>query len=85
MKKRASAVPPTEIPEEEQWEVVYLIWDAYEEDVLSIGKVYDCELAPTEELMRMVICDGCGEMVAESYMRVVNGKPVCIDCAGYDV
>jgi len=85
MKKRAAGVPPTEIPEEEQWEVVYLIWDAYEDDVLSIGKVYDCELAPVEELMRMVICEGCGEMVAESYMRVINGKPVCIDCAGYDV
>lgn len=85
MKKRAAGVPPTQIPDEEQWEVVNLIWNAPEDDVLSIGKVIDYEFTEPEELMRMVICEGCSEMVAESYMRVVNGKPVCIDCAGYDV
>lgn len=85
MKKRAAGIPPTQIPDEEQWEVVNLIWDAPEEDILIIGPVEKHEWEEPEELMRMVICDGCNEMVAESYMRVVAGKPFCIDCAGYDV
>jgi formylmethanofuran dehydrogenase subunit E len=85
MKKRAQGVPPDQIPEEEQMELVNLIWDALEEDLLTTGAVQDYEWEESEELMRMVICDGCGEMVAESYMRVVSGKPFCIDCAGYDV
>jgi len=84
MKKRAQGVPPDQIPEEEQMELVNLIWDAPEEDILTTG-AEDYEWEESEELMRMVICDGCGEMVAESYMRVVSGKPFCIDCAGYDV
>lgn len=85
MRKRSQGIPPDQIPEEEQMELVNLIWDAPEEDILTIEKVHDYKWEDPEELMRMVICDGCGEMVAESYMRVVNGRPACIDCAGYDV
>lgn len=85
MRKRSQGIPPDQIPEEEQMELVNLIWDAAEEDVLTVGPIKDYKWEEPDELMRMVICDGCGEMVAESYMRVVNGKPFCIDCAGYDV
>lgn len=85
MRKRSQGIPPDQIPEEEQMELVNLIWDAPEEDILIIGPVEKHEWEEPEELMRMVICDGCNEMVAESYMRVVAGKPFCIDCAGYDV
>ncbi|MGQ9569511.1 MAG: FmdE family protein [Thermodesulfovibrionales bacterium] len=85
MRKRSQGIPPDQIPEEEQMELVNLIWDAPEEDILTIGPVQDYKWEDPEELMRMVICEGCGEMVAESYMRVVNGRPACIDCAGYDV
>lgn len=85
MRKRSQGIPPDQIPEEEQMELVNLIWNAPEEDILTIGSVQNYKWEEQDELMRMVICDGCGEMVAESYMRVVNGKPFCIDCAGYSV
>lgn len=85
MRKRSQGIPPDQIPEEEQMELVNLIWNAPEEDILTIGPIQDYKWEEPDELMRMVICDGCGEMVAESYMRVVNGKPVCMDCSGYDV
>lgn len=85
MRKRTQGSQPDHIPEEEQMELVNLIWDAPEEDILTTGAVQDYEWEEPEELMRMVICDGCGEMVAESYMRVVSGRPFCIDCSGYDV
>jgi formylmethanofuran dehydrogenase subunit E len=85
MRERSQGIPPDQIPEEEQMELVSLIWDAPEADILIIGPIEKCEWEEPEELMRMVICDGCNEMVAESYMRVVSGKPFCIDCAGYDV
>lgn len=85
MRKRSQGIPPDQIPEEEQMELVNLIWDAPEENILTIGPVQDYKWEEQDELMRMVICDGCGEIVAESYMRVVSGKPFCIDCAGYDL
>ena len=85
MQKRAAGVPPTEIPEAEQWELVNLIWDAPEEDVLTIGPVMDYAWSEPEEIVRFAVCQRCGELVAEPYMRVVNGEPLCMDCSGYAV
>ena len=83
MKKRAAGVPPTEIPEDEQWELVNLIWNAPEDDVLTVGPVVDRAWIEPDEIVRFAVCDGCGELVAEPYLRVVEGKPLCIDCSGY--
>jgi formylmethanofuran dehydrogenase subunit E len=83
MQKRAAGVPPTEIPEAEQWELVHLIWDAPEADVLTIGSVEPAGWQPVEEVVRFAVCPKCGQLVAEPYLRVVNGQAVCIDCSGY--
>jgi formylmethanofuran dehydrogenase subunit E len=85
MQKRTAGVPPTQIPEEEQWEVVNLIWDAPETDVLKIGPVADYDWKDPAEVVRFAVCSNCGELVAESYLRVVEGKPLCMDCSGYAV
>ena len=73
----AAGVPPTEIPTEEAWELVDLIWDAPQEQVLTIGPVENMDWSEPEELVRFAICEGCGELVAESYMRLVEGQPRC--------
>ncbi len=83
MKKRAAGIPPTEIPEEEQWELVNLIWNASEDEVLTIGPVVDRVWNEPAEVVRFAVCEGCDELVAEPYLRVVEGKPLCIDCSGY--
>ena len=83
MQKRAAGVPPTEIPEAEQWELVHLIWDAPEADVLTTRPVEPAEWRPPEEIVRFAVCPKCGQLVAEPYLRVVNGEAVCIDCSGY--
>ncbi len=85
MKKRAAGIPPTEIPETEQWELVNLIWEAPEETVLAIGPVVDYAWSEPPEVVRFAVCAGCGELVAEPYLRVVEGKPLCLDCSGYSV
>jgi formylmethanofuran dehydrogenase subunit E len=84
MKKRASGIMPDEIPEEEQMELVNLVWDAAEEDVLTIGEVfeYDGEWFPEE--MGFIPCGICGELTAKAYLRVLGKKHVCIPCSGYD-
>ena len=85
MKKRTAGVPPTEIPEKEQMELVNLVWQAPEDQVLKIGPVAEHPWNEAGEVIRFAVCDGCGELVAESYLRVVEGKPLCIDCSGYVV
>jgi formylmethanofuran dehydrogenase subunit E len=85
MQKRTAGVPPTDISEAEQWELVNLIWDAPEEEVLTIGPVTDYEWSEPEEIVRFAVCRKCGELVAEPYMRLVAGEPLCLDCSGYAV
>jgi len=85
MQKRAAGIPPTQIPENEQWELVNLIWDASEEDVLTISPVVDYDWKEPDEIVRFAVCSQCGELVAEPYLRMVEGEPLCMDCSGYAV
>lgn len=85
MQKRAAGIPPTEIPESEQWELVNLIWDAPQDDIMTVGPVESYEWSEPAEIVRFAVCDGCGELVAEPYLRVVHGEPLCVDCSGYAV
>ena len=39
MQKRAAGVPPTEIPDEEQMEVVHLVWDAPADEIMTVGPI----------------------------------------------
>ena len=85
MQKRAAGVPPTEIPEEEKQYPVDLIWNAPQDDILTIGPVFEYRWSEPEEVIRFAVCARCVELVAESYLRVAHGKPLCKDCAGYAV
>jgi formylmethanofuran dehydrogenase subunit E len=83
MQKRAAGVPPTQIPEDEQMEVVTLIWDAPAEQIMTVGPVQPREWSEPEEVVRFLVCPGCGELVAEPYARVAEGEIVCAACSGY--
>ncbi|MHC1783800.1 MAG: FmdE family protein [Anaerolineaceae bacterium] len=84
MQKRAAGISADEIPEAEQMEVVDLVWNAPEEEVLSIGKIFDYPGKWIPEVMGFKPCDLCGELTALAYLRVTGEKHVCIPCSGYD-
>jgi formylmethanofuran dehydrogenase subunit E len=85
MKKRALGVPPTEIPQEEAWEMANIIWDAPQDEVLSVGDVTVHPWEECGEIMGLKPCDSCGEMVSVAYVRVVGDKHMCVPCSGYEV
>jgi formylmethanofuran dehydrogenase subunit E len=83
MQKRAAGVPPTEIPDEEQMEVVHLIWDAPAAEIMTVGPIRSTDWSEPEEVVRFAVCPRCGELVAEPYLRVAEGTTVCAACSGY--
>ena len=83
MQKRAAGVPPTQIPEAEQMEVVTLVWDAPAEEIMTVGPVRTVDWHEPEEVVRFLVCPKCGELVAEPYARVVEGAVMCGACSGY--
>jgi len=84
MRKRGQGVPPTEIPDEEAWEMVNVLWEAPEREVLAIGAVEPHPWEEYGEIMGLQPCGECGELVAVAYLRVVGDRHVCIPCSAYE-
>jgi formylmethanofuran dehydrogenase subunit E len=85
MRKRAQGVPPTQIPTEEAWEMVNILWEAPESEVLDVGQVAPYAWGEDfGEILGLEPCDQCGEMVSKVYLRVVGKSHMCIPCSGYD-
>jgi formylmethanofuran dehydrogenase subunit E len=84
MRKRGQGIPPTEIPEQEAWDMADMIWDATESDAFIVGPVKPYEWGDDfGEIMGLIPCDQCGELTAKAYLRVVGEKHMCIPCSGY--
>ncbi len=85
MRQRRQGVPPTEIPERDQWAVVDLIWEAPAGDIMTIGPLEQRDRIDTAEVVAFTPCPVCGELVAEPYLRYVTDTPMCRSCSGYEV
>ncbi len=84
MEQRAAGIMPDEISEQDQMELVNLVWNAPESDVLTIGEVFEYPGIWLPEVMGFTMCEDCGEMIAHAYIRMVGTRHVCIPCSGYD-
>jgi len=84
MRKRGQGIPPTEIPAEEAWEMADIIWNASENEVFSIGAVEEYHWEDFGEIMGLVPCAHCGELVSKVYLRLAGDKAMCIPCSGYE-
>lgn len=83
MRKRGMGIPPTQIPEEEAWQMVDIIWGADESDILTIGDVNSHPFDDYGEIMGLQPCAECGELTSVAYLRVVGKRHLCIPCSGY--
>ena len=52
-----------------------------EEDLFNVEKK-DADIPGYASIFASVVCSVCGESVMETRARIVDGKPVCIRCAG---
>jgi formylmethanofuran dehydrogenase subunit E len=84
MTKRGQGIEPDDIPENEQMELVDLVWNAPEADILTIETPFKFDRDWIPETMGFVPCAACNELTARAYLRVVGDKHVCIPCSGYD-
>ncbi len=84
MAKRGQGISPTEIPEEEAWKMVSIIWHTPEHELLSIGDVQPYPWEEFGEIMGMMPCEQCGELVSKVYLRAVGKSHMCIPCSGYE-
>ena len=80
---RKRGVEPSDIPADVTKRAVDVVLEASEDAMFKIDRVSDFHFARPKGSFSKVKCSQCGEYVFERYIRTVDGKPICIPCAGF--
>lgn len=79
---RMKGIPASKVPEEVVDPLIQQVMNAPQEQLLSVGPELRIEVEKRTESFDTAVCDSCGEMVVEEYLRIAGGKRVCIPCSG---
>jgi len=83
-KYRKKGVQPSEIPEEIRTDIIDKVLNATNEELFKVTMLPDFYYKPVKGSFAKGKCEICGEYVFERYLRVKDGKKVCIPCSGYN-
>ena len=78
---RMRGVPASQVPQEIVEPVIEQVLSTPEEQLFTVSEVFDYEAPSGAETFHTFLCDRCGDMVVESYGRVIGSHKVCIPCA----
>jgi formylmethanofuran dehydrogenase subunit E len=82
-KYRKQGIEPSQVPAEASKEVIDMVLNATEEELFKIERVPDFKFKPVPSSFNKAKCDVCGEYVFERYLRIKDGKHVCLQCSGH--
>ena len=77
---REKGVPASKVPLEVVEPLVQRVMGAPDEKLLAVSEIFHHEIPQKPHSFSSLVCDRCGEMVVESYARVVGDERVCIPC-----
>ncbi|MCD6384211.1 TraR/DksA C4-type zinc finger protein [Candidatus Sumerlaeota bacterium] len=80
-KMRSSGTPASEVPPEIKSPLMKAALESPLDELFEISDVFTSDYKHPDACFRAFVCEECGEMVAETYGRIRNGKKVCIPCA----
>jgi formylmethanofuran dehydrogenase subunit E len=81
---RKKGIEPSLIPENVCDDIINIVLTATEEELFIITEIPDFTYKPVKGSFAKAKCEVCGEYVFERYLRVKDGKKVCITCAGHE-
>lgn len=77
---RMKGVPASKVPDEVVEPLIQQVMNAPQDQLLSVGPEHKLEVGKKAETFATEVCDACGEMVVETYLRVAGEKKLCIPC-----
>jgi len=80
---RLKGVNPTDVPEDLAKPAFTRLFGLKPEDVVEIEGPFDVEVPKARPCFTRQTCSVCGATVAENYIHMEEGKPVCTDCTNY--
>jgi formylmethanofuran dehydrogenase subunit E len=82
-KYRKQGIEPSAIPEEVRADIINIVLNATEDELFNTTILPDFKYEPVKGSFNKAKCEICGEYVFERYLRVKDGKKVCVTCSGY--
>jgi len=80
---RKNGVEPSQIPRKVCEEVTNWTYEQLDDFMFKIESKPDFKFTPPKGSFNRTRCGMCGEYVFERYLRMKDGKLVCIPCSGY--
>lgn len=80
---RKKGVEPSQIPAPVSQEIIRWAYEQTDDALFSVELKSDFQFKPTKGSFNKTKCGSCGEYVFDRYLRMKDGKPVCIPCSGY--
>ena len=81
-KLRKQGVAPSKVPSDVSQEVIDLVLNASDEELFKVDRIPDFKFKPVGASFNKAKCEICGEYVFERYLRIKDGKKVCLSCSG---
>ena len=81
---RKKGIEPSQIPHSVRQDIIDIVLNATDEELFIVSYVPDFEYKPVKGSFAKAKCEVCGEYVFERYLRVKDGKKVCIPCSGQE-
>lgn len=83
MAYRKKGVEPSQIPLPVSEEVIRWVYEQTDETMFTVELKPDFQFKPTKGSFNKTKCSACGEYVFDRYLRMKDGKPMCIPCSAY--
>lgn len=80
---RKKGIEPSQIPEEISKEAIDWTYSLKNEEIYQIKEIAEFVYSPLKGSFNKQKCSLCGEYVFERYLRVKDGKIICIPCSKY--
>jgi len=81
---RKKGIKPSDIPADIAFEMLKKPFFTPVEDLLEISAPFEYSYSEPQATFNLVECEICGQLCAENYARLENGKKVCLDCFTYN-
>ncbi len=81
---RKRGIEPSQIPAHVADELIRWVYEQPDDDVFKADPRPDFSYRPVKGSFDKTKCSVCGEYVFNRYLRMKDGHPVCIPCAGYE-
>ena len=83
-KYRKKGIEPSDIPDEVRQDIINMVLTASVDDLFNIEILPKFDYKPVKGSFNKEKCEVCGEYVFERYLRVKDGKKVCIPCSEHE-